>query len=180
MTTILSLGQQYIPGRSQYPEAVQYNWRGGQHELLMWLASPSRAEISDIRQGQAEFALVVEPPLIVLLYRFGRAIPWSDAPYSWHLVPEAEQTLPDTTDAIEPHALLQVILVDASTGLVQGLRAVSFSPAFTAALHSAIAEQAGQPWDAGAYNAALASLYGRYPSSTELLGQARSRTRGGR
>jgi len=43
--------------------------------------------VSEVSRGQAEFAMIVEPPVLVLAYRFGQSIPWGDAPYSWHLQP---------------------------------------------------------------------------------------------
>jgi hypothetical protein len=176
----LRVGAPYIPGKTSFVEGVQYNFRSGEHELLMWLGSPSRAEVDDIRRGQAEFALVVRPPIIFLMYRFGKAITWSDSPYSYWMVPEDQRRVPDTTGMTEPHALLSVILVDAANGLVRGLRAVSFSPAFTTALHLAIAEQAATPWvSQAAYDQALADYYRRYPSSAAMLREASSRTQGG-
>jgi protein-S-isoprenylcysteine O-methyltransferase Ste14 len=47
--------------------------------------------------------------------------------YSWHLVPEADRTLPDP-EGPETRALLQVVLVDAETGLVRVLRTVAVDP----------------------------------------------------
>ena len=175
------VGQPYIPGRTSYPEAIQYNYRGG-HELLAWLQSPTAREVRDWRQGVAQFALYVEQPVIVLLHRFGDQ-PWSDSPFAWHRVPEDERHLPPTGQEMEmrePRALLQVTLVDADTGIVRVLRAVSWSPAFTAAVHLAIHDQAAAPWDSDAYDAALAAIYARYPATTDLLAAATSRTEGGR
>lgn len=181
--SLYEVGRPYIPGRSTYPEAVQYAYRAGGHELLMWLGSPTAREIRDLRQGPAQFALFVRQPVIVLLYRFGE-MPWSDAPTTWHLVPEAErQRPPSATEAgiREPHALLQLIVVDADTGLVRVLRACSWSPAFTAAVHLALAEQADAPWPGrAAYDAAVNAIYADYPTTERLLAAATIRTTGGR
>ena len=43
--------------------------------------------MDEVRRGSAEFALIVEPPVIVLAYCFGESILWTDVPYSWHLQP---------------------------------------------------------------------------------------------
>jgi hypothetical protein len=103
----------------------------------------------------------------------------SDAPYSWHLVPETEQALPDA-EGPETRALLQVVLPDAQTGLVRVLRAVTFSPSFTRALHDAIRAQAFSPWPGRAvYYAALRDLYRRYATTGCLLRRAVARTVGG-
>lgn len=176
------VGRPFIPGQTSWPDGTAaYNYQAGQHALTLFLGSPSHAEVADARIGKAEFGLVVEPPVLFLLYRFGRAIPWSDAPYTWHMASPERRTIPDTTGLVEPRALLSVVLVDAHTGIIRALRAVSFSPALTAALHLAIREQAEAPWVGQvAYDAALAELYRRYPSSRDLLKLARARTPGGR
>lgn len=174
-----AVGQPYLPdGRLPEPR-VEYNYRSGQHQILMVLSDLRAREVRDIRQGVAEFALYVEPPLIMLLYRFGDALPWSDAPFSIHRVPAEERRIPEPTDFAEPHDLLQIDLVDADSGIVRGLRAVTFSPAFTARLRLAIIEQAAQPYTEADYDAALADLYRRYPTSETLLAAAVARTVGG-
>ena len=73
--------------RTKWQELAQYNYRGGEHELILFLAHSSSKEVSDLQNGISEFALYVENDLIILLYRFGQSIDWSDAPFSIHLVP---------------------------------------------------------------------------------------------
>ncbi len=184
MSALYHMGQPYLAGRTQWPEDVDYNYRAGRHELRLFLARPSPAEVRDIRQGEAEFAFLVSEDVIVFLYRFGMAIPWSDKPYSWHLLKQArpdEATIPDTTGTVEPHALLDVILIDASTGIIRGLRVVTFSPAFTTALHLAIAQQAARPWPGDMeYNRQVQALYQRYPTSRAMVRDAVALTLGGR
>lgn len=177
----LRVGQPYHPGRQSWPEVAQYQHRGGGHELLLCLACPTGTEVEAVRRGEAEFALYAHEDLIVLLYRFGaagRGIPWSDAPYSWHLVPAGERALPPDVAGNE-RALLTVVLVDAATGIIRALRVVSWSPAFTAAVHAAIRAQAARPWSEAVYDAALDLLYARYPTTGALLERAVARTTGG-
>ena len=177
--SVLQVGKPYIVGRENWPEGVEYNYRSGCHELRMFFAESSKEEVRAIRHGECEFGLVVEGPVIFFLYRFGSAVRWSDAPYSWHLVPGSERTLPEE-EGPETRAVLQVVLVEAGSGRVLVLRAVSFSPAFTLALHDAIRRQASSPWPGdAAYKAELAGAYGRYPGSAVLMRVAVARTRGG-
>ncbi len=177
--TVLEVGRPYIVGRRKWPEGVEYNCRSGGHELRLFFDSPSASEIEAVRIGECEFALVMEGPVIFLMYKFGVAINWSDAPYSWHLVPEDQRTLPEP-EGPETRALLQVVLIDAASGLVRALRALTFSPVFTRALHAAIRAQADMIWAGKAsYDAALADAYRRYPASTDLLRGAVARTFGG-
>src|SRR3954468_17357599 len=93
------VGKPYDPSRLSRHEGSQYNYRGGEHELAIFTPGPTRDEIEAARTGEAEFALHVVPPLLVLRYRFGSgAIPWSDAPYSYHLVPEYERIPPPASE----------------------------------------------------------------------------------
>lgn len=171
------VGTLYNPRRRSWPGGSQYQFRLDQHELLLFFNRPTPREIEDVKRGAAEFAFLTSEDVLVFLFRFGREILWSDAPYSIHMVPAEQRTVPEPSGAVEPHALLSVILVDASSGIIHALRAVSFSPAFTAALHLAIREQAARPWSGqAAYDRQLTELYTRYPTSEALLPLATART----
>ena len=174
----LSVGSLYHPARTSWPECSQYNYRAGAHELLLFLHRPSEDEVAAIRTGESEFALYVSGLVILLLYRFGSAIQWSDAPYSWHLVPTDEQDLPSADLEGGKRALLNVILIDASNGKVQGIRALTVSSAFTRKVHSAIREQAEGPWDPTGYQRELDQLYARH-TSEQLVQLAMARSKGG-
>src|SRR5215831_8746401 len=113
---VLEVEKPYIAVRTQWLEEVEYNYRGGEHELRMFFSAPGRQEVEAVRKGRCEFALAVEGPVIFLVYCFRPTVDWSDAPYSWHLVPENEQTLPDA-EGPETRALYQLVLTDAQTGL---------------------------------------------------------------
>src|SRR5947209_5886255 len=72
------------------------------HELVLVYRGVTASEARAVGFGKASFALVVEPPLIVLCYRFGDAIPWSAAPYHWHRVPDAERLiLPEPAEHLD-------------------------------------------------------------------------------
>ena len=164
------VGKPYIPGRTNWPEAVEYNYRGGGHELRMFMANPTAREIAGIARGPVRFGLVVDDPAIVLVYRFEEAIPWSDAPYTIHAVPEDQRTVPPEIQPGE-RALLTIIVIDARSGIIKGIRALSFTEQFSRRLHQAIRDQAAKPFDQAVYDAKLAALYRQF-SSKQLYGRA--------
>jgi hypothetical protein len=156
----LSVGKPYGPGRRSWPEAADYNYRGdaqspgsAQHELRIFLAGPTPREVEVIRSGPVEFGMFAEPQGLVLVTWFGRSTSF-DTPYQWHRVGLADRVPPPPVEETSPElrALVAIILVDASTGIVRALRAVTFSPEFTRAIHCAIAEQAAAPFDAPAHD----------------------------
>lgn len=176
----LTVGQLYLAGRRSWPEAAEFNFRGGAFELRLFLPGLRADEIQDLRQGRTEFALVVEGDVILLLYRFGGSIPWSDAPYTIHLVSEADRRPPMALATEQSRDVLQVVVVEATTGIVQALRLVSFSPAFSRALRGAIAAQLARPWPGRTeYDRQVDEIYRRYPVQSDMLKIARARCAGG-
>jgi hypothetical protein len=174
----LSVGTLYSPAVTRWPETAQYQYRSGTHELLLFLESPDAREVDDVARGEARFGLLVHGTAIFFLYSFGGG-PWSDAPFSIHLVPAAERKLPDVLRSDATRAVLQVILVDASTGIVRALRLVSLSPEFTLELHSAIVAQAAQPADPAAHDRAIEAAYRRFPDTKAMVAAARATCVGG-
>lgn len=175
----LTVGKLFAPGVTRWAEGPEYNYLPGGHFLRLSFAEPSPQEISGVAKGACDFALHVDGRLIVLFYRFGEdgdAIPWSDAPYDWHLVPEGD--LPSADLAAASRAALTVALVDATTGVLEALRIVTLSHDFTIALHGAIRAQAALPRDDAAFNRALDAYYAS--GDSELLARrTKIRTKGG-
>jgi hypothetical protein len=90
---------------------------------------------------------------------------------SFHLVPVEERSLPPDHLSPQTRAVVTVLLIEAQSGIVQAIRVVTLSPAFTRRLFEAIRQQAQQPFDLGYYDAVLAAVYERC-SSEELARQA--------
>ena len=179
-----TVGQLYNPKRRHWPEASQLYWRDGAHELVLFLASPSPEEVQDIRDGRLELALLPYRSALFLLYQFGR-MPWSDVPYNIHLVERVmgPQVLPSRLDSPDDEtyrAWLHVVLVDAVTGIVQALRAVSMSPAFTRRLHQEIRAQREVEWPGHfQHDLAIQTMYEHFPTSQGMLVEAVARCVGG-
>jgi hypothetical protein len=134
--------------------------------------------VDEVRRGPAEFALIVEPHVIVLGYRFGELIPWQDIPYSWHLQPPARQIIPPVVLSPEARSLLWITLVGARDGIIHAQRGMTLSPLFTHALHNAIGDQAARAFDPEGCTAAISSIYLRYPQTVDRLSIATARTMG--
>ena len=130
-----------------------------------------------MRGGQAEFGLFVQDEQIILLWRFLPGFPWSDLPYTWHVVP-AEQQVPPATLNGEERVMLNVVLVNANTGKIEALRGTSWSPEFSQRMHQAILDQAAMPWNKAAYDRKLSQIQQR-ATPEALLKKAVVRCTGG-
>ena len=98
--------------------------------------------IAAVQRGPAEFAMIVDLPLIVFAYRFGDSISWNDVPYCWHLQPAGKRAIPRLDSSPEARVLLWVSLVGTHDGIIHAQRGLTLSPSFTFALHHAIRAQA--------------------------------------
>jgi len=176
---VYKVGEPFVHGRTSLQHRAEYNFRFGQHGLLLCLRRLREEEVRAVRVGQAEFGLMLYGDVIFLLYRFGDGNLCGDAPYSWHLVPPDQQQLPEPPATAERQAVLQVILVDADRNVVRALRAVTLSPDFTHTLHEAIRRQAGQPWDPAAYDKQLERAYQQHPTTADMLAACAVGCRGG-
>ena len=180
----LEVGKPYHPDRKMWPQTPQFNYRGGELELVLFFDQPTPAEVRAVKEGRSEFALYDHDGLVVLCYRFvdpRGGVPWSDAPYHYHLVPEAQRIPPPDPGKLSPEsrAVLHVILVNATGGEIRALKQVSLSPEFTRAMFRAIAYQAVGPFDSRKYDADLKGLYFRFPVSDQLAEACRFRCEGG-
>jgi hypothetical protein len=141
----IQVGKPLNPTINSWPSMPEYNFIDGSHELVISYANPHPKEIEAVWEATAHFAFTIIRDIIVFQFRFGGALPWSDCGYNWHLVPADARTLPDMPAPGE-RAMLRVIFIDANTGIVKALRALTFSHTFTKRLHKAIREQAERPF----------------------------------
>ena len=146
----LQVGKPYDPRRRSWPEGANYNFRFGAHELRIFLAGARPREVEAIRSGPVEFGFFAEPEGLFLITRFGTRMSF-ECSYHWQRAAEAtgDRTLPPAWEETSPElrALLAIILIEATSGVVLALRTVTFSPEFTRAIDRAIADQAAGPYD---------------------------------
>ena len=178
VTPIYRVGEIFQRRRREWPEGAEFGFGPGVHELTLFHSEIGDELVDGVSRGPAEFALIVEPPLIVLAYRFGDAIPWSDVPYVWHLQPEGRRFIPDRVTSTEARSLLWITLVGARDGLIHAQRGMTLSPSFTQAIHDAIRAQAMSPFHPEGCTRAISRIYVKYPSMLDRLNIAAVRTMG--
>ena len=114
----------------------------------------------------------------MLAYRFGESIRWHDVPYSWHLQPASRRFVPASVESPETRSLLWITLVGAGDGIIHAQRGMTFSPAFTGALHEAIRTQAMSAFHPEDCTKAISRIYLKYPRTVDRLAMAAVRTMG--
>lgn len=159
MSHVLQVGKPYNPKVRRWPETIEYNYRGGEHELLLLFGAPGAAEREGVASGAIELALLVHGPVIAMLIQVGQdgdALPWSDALFHVSNLPPGDYRPPPA----ESQAAFRVVLIDADTGIIEAMRYFLLPEQFTAALHAAIREQAAHPLTRPEFETAAAVVYG--------------------
>ncbi len=165
----LSVGELLREGITKYPEAQYYQYDASGHTIWLFLNKLKDKEVEAFHKNKVEVAFVVIKQVIFLLLKIEGFIDWSDFPYSYHLVSEELRKLPEDNYKVGTGAPLLLVLVEANTGVVKGLRVLGLSSKFTNALHQAIQEQAKEPFDQKAYHQTIDEVRSRF-SASELRG----------
>ena len=176
---IVAIGKPLFEGRTELPEAIEYNYQAGDHTLLLSMKNLHSKEIKAVRESEAEFGLYCENSVIFLLYRFGDALPWSDSAFLWWNVTEEDRRIPAPQANPAERILLKIILVEAATGIVKAIRVTTLSPLFTEKLHEAIREQAtGEELSRAEFVVRSLAIYQRH-APAELAAKSIVKTKGG-
>ncbi|HPS58774.1 MAG TPA: hypothetical protein PK514_11775 [Spirochaetota bacterium] len=179
---ILKVGELYLPGATSWPEAAEYNYFSGNHELRFFVKNPTRYITEVMGKMPVQLGLFTQDDIILLIYRFTdykkHLVPVHGySPFSIHLVPENMRTLPEMPDGDEHEEMLRIHLVDADTGILKAARTVHLSPGFSAALCLAIIEQEKKPLTAD-YNERLQKIDGMYPVNDTLMNHCKEKCSG--
>jgi hypothetical protein len=172
----LEIGKPYIAGRRNLPEGAGYCYAADGHVLSIFMCSPDRRKVEAVRKGKCQFGLTIGAGVFFLMYRFGKAIGWSAAPYWNAITPNDERAVPPEASP-GGGIVIKVVLVDALSGLVRCVRPAALPPGFSCELNNAIRQQALLPsLDKNGYNAALASMRQLCPTNRRLLQRAEACT----
>lgn len=163
---VYRVGHPYHPGVGQWPEAAQLRITPAGVELALFWSRPAPGESAAVRAGVAQFAWVDTERIAVLLARFGEdEDAWVDCPYHPAQDPQAR---PPVVAAGQP-LLVRVVLVDADTGVVAALRALTWPPGFAHRVAQTVNRLLAVPAAPAAIDAVLDALYIRYPHTDDLL-----------
>ncbi len=174
------VGEPLQRGRQYWPTGAQYAHGCNGHELTLFLPEIGDRLIKDVGHGEGEFAIISRLPLIVLAYRFGQSVPWSDVPYCWHMQPARSRVIPPLQRSPETRALLWITLVGASDGIIYAQRGMTLAPEFTRILNGTIHAQARTPFSPVHCTEVISKLLIAHPSTLDRLPLAQARTIGNR
>lgn len=158
----------YLPHVQRWEESFEFNSTvSGGHELRIFMNLPEKHMVSAFERGRIMLGIGLLEQVLFLTFSIENFCDMSDAPFSLHLLPQAEQWRPARA-APGQRAAMKFILVDAMTGIVRAIRLYWLSVPATRYLFEALSVQGGLAFSEAGYTASLAGLYGRYPSSLDI------------
>lgn len=160
------VGKLFEQGRTRYQETIKFDFTQGGPILFVILDRPSEKEIENIRSGKMQIGIYTKDEIIFMLFKFG-SLNWVDAPYSVHLSKPF-----DFMELSERKGYgLQILLIDASTGILKVIRYIGLPTAFSKKFKQAVLEQKERPFDNIKYDQKINAIYGNY-STDDLVERA--------
>ena len=159
----LAVGELFHPDQVLWPEGAVYTVTPEGHNLALFVDEPTESHATDVASGEAELGVYGDGAIVLLLYRFGESLAWSDAPLHWGRVRPAGAAAPQ----------LAVALVDGFSGVVRALRAEALPFHFAEAAAAVVANAMANPWPGDAeYDQLLRDLYAAASSEELAAGTA--------
>ena len=127
---------QYLEGaEKRYPQGIIFDVKGEEALLLALFDNPYPQEVADYRKGGIKLKVVAVNDIIFFISKLGDS-PWMESPFNVHFV--HDYNLPDNKSIG-----LNILLVDATNGLVKASRWVSLDLKFSRELTKMIKHQQG-------------------------------------
>jgi hypothetical protein len=175
---ICVVGEHFNKDINIWPEATIFDYTAGGCHLLLSYKHPTTKE-KNAFSGPVQFALLYKYDLLFLLFKFGD-MPWQDAPYSYWLVPE--DIRPDPEEDMNKSGnrlLVSCFFINSATGILEEMRALTFSPDFTTRFLECVEEQAQNPMTVKEQSLAVARINNQYPTPKSMVKDATVKCRGG-
>lgn len=167
----------FWPGIQSWPERFEYRVFDGNHMLQICAGRLKKRDIEAFHRGPIHLGLFLSEGVAFVLFKLDGLYDWSDQAISMGLVHAADREIPPLQEGT--YQLLNVVLVEAETGLVKGMRAVTWSPHAASVLHRALSQQLETSFDLARHAEVVAKVYAQHPNSKALARAALLRERAG-
>lgn len=167
----IAVGEPYEEGIKALPEQVAFTFNSSGGLLLYIFHNPTPAEIKDVKKGNIKLGILEKAGQMYILSKFGD-LRWEDASFHVRL------TKPFRIEGIEHDNegyLLQIVLIDASNGIVKVIRAVSMPNNMSKILYQLIEKQkenSTEEYDIGVHNQIVSQIYANF-STVDLVREAK-------
>ena len=155
----LEVGKLFKEGVTRYQEGCRVDLNDTGFNFCIYFNRPTDDEIYDITKGDFKFGYYLEKNVLLLLFKFG-TMEWMDSPYSVHLSKNLSKI--PCIDNSNSGLALNIYFIDASNGILKGMRLIGLKNKTSKMLLDDIRKQKEMPYKDFSMN--LNEIYRKYPT----------------
>lgn len=163
---LYEVGKLLQEGKTKYEEGCRFDFLPDGPVFMIFYKSPVEKEIWDITKGLMSVGMYITDDVLLMLFKFGNQN-WIDSPYNINLSKPFEFN--EVEDGMGFG--LNIFLVDASTGILKGMRLVGWSTKFSKLFKDTVLKQKESSFDKTDYGKNINNIYANYKTS-ELVKRA--------
>ncbi|MBG6083020.1 hypothetical protein [Rubrivivax gelatinosus] len=162
------VGEPFLPGVCYGGvDRFEYHYDGGTHLLQCLLPRISEAEVHAFNTGAVHVGLYAYQRSIFFLFKIDGVYAWSDQAFALAMLPSARRSVPPCKPG--EHLVLSIVLVESTTGIVRGIRVVTYSPHMSSTFTQLLRAQLDQGLTAEQHQRNVEQVYRAFPSSAALV-----------
>jgi len=161
-----TVGEPYVPGKSNWPNSMEYFYHEKLHELRIFLDDLKENEINAVQNDPCELGIFIHQYVIFFLFKFviytdskPQVILGGECPHLSYTITQGEKHEPEG-DEMSP---LNIHLVDAKSGIIKATRLITLSEDFFNTFKNAIKEQNDNETDKETFFNNIKKIYTEYP-----------------
>lgn len=163
----LVLGEQYLQGVTYGDtERFEYHYDDGTHLLQCILPNIREQEVKAFQTGTVHVGLYAYQHSIFFVFKIEGVYDWSDQAFALAMLPPAKRHV----EACEPgqHIVLTIALVESTTGVVKGIRVVTYSAHLSAHFTQLLQAQINEKLSVEQHQRNVQQIYRAFPNSAML------------
>ncbi len=163
------IGQTYPVLGTKGVDSCKIDYTKGGIFLEIFAHNLSPKDLKSFKKDEVQLAIYEKMPVILILYKIGTFMPWSDAPYSWHLTLKNKVELSEIEEfeKEEKGILVTLLLIDSDTNILKDIRAIGAGLEFRNEFFRGVKKQIISDFNKMVYDTTLNQIY-RYKTK-ELL-----------
>ncbi|MBO4297004.1 MAG: hypothetical protein J5863_09630 [Desulfovibrio sp.] len=165
------VGSLYESGVQSWDAGCFFEMTGETCSLKLFWLDVTDSDVENVARGEGTFGLwYSNDGDVYFLFRFGQD-PWADSVFSVWQMPEEKRIRPPKVFGRQ-HVDLEIVLVDAETGMVRAVRHAPLSVSFSRKLCASVARQYNDryiaSWSEEDFQKRCLKIYEEYPESGDI------------
>lgn len=149
----LEVGKLFEEGKTKYPEGCKFDFNNSGGSLFIFFNNPTEEEIKEITKGKSKIGITTKNNIIFMMFKLG-SLEVMDCPYNKYLSQDFDLEALDVGAGYS----ITIYLIDASNGILKGIRLISMTTKFSVIFKKEIKNQN----EINNYQMVLNNIYNNY------------------